>query len=145
MAETVDSVTSLPPVRRYITQHNADGRSIHIESPPQKYFLSPGAGAYARSYSVASPAKLADNADTKAYLETDNPTSWNSPAIVTPGGTNLIVVDLVPGGQSLMHQTVSIDFSVVVLGEIEHELDSGEIVRLKPGVSLVPRECTCVV
>jgi hypothetical protein len=145
MAETVDSVTSLPPVRRYITQHNADGKSVHIESPPQKYFLSPGAGGYARSYSVASPAKLADNADTKAYLEADNPTSWNSPAIVASGGTNLIVVDLVPGGVSLMHQTVSIDFSVVVFGEIEHELDSGEIVRLKPGVSLIPKECTCVV
>lgn len=140
MAETLDSVTSLPPVRRFITKHNADGKSVHLESTPQKYFPSPGAGGYARSYSLALPGKLADNADIKAYTATDNVTSWNSPAIVAPGGANLVVVDLVPGGQSLMHQTVSLDFSVVVLGEIEHELDSGEIVTLKAGVSPFFRE-----
>lgn len=137
MAETVESVTNLPPARRFITKHNADGKSVHLESTAQKYFPLPSQGGYARSYSVALPYKLADSADIKAYTEPDNATSWNSPAIVTPNGINLMVVDLEPGGTSFMHQTVSIDFSVVVLGEIEHEVDSGDIVILKPGVSMV--------
>jgi len=141
MAEPVDSVTDLPPVRRYITQHNADGKSIHIESPAQRYFPSPGAGGFAKSYSVPLPADLTDNADTKAYLEKGGPTSWDSPAVVAPSGVNLVIVDLVPGGVTPLHQTVSIDYSIVIFGEIEHELDSGEIVKLKPGVSLTHREC----
>ncbi|KAK5055943.1 hypothetical protein LTR84_012493 [Exophiala bonariae] len=136
MAETVESVTNLPPVRRFITKHNADGKSVHLESTPQKFFPVPGQGGYARSYSVALPYELADGVDIKAYTEPDKPTSWNSSTIVTPNGVNFIIVDLQPGGASFMHQTVSIDYSVVVLGEIEHVLDSGDTVTLKPGVSL---------
>jgi len=83
----------------------------------------------------AVPAKLEGDADMKAYLAEDGATSWTSPSIVTPNGVNSMIVDLEPGGVSDMHRTVSIDFSICVIGEILHELDGGETVLLKPGVS----------
>lgn len=141
MVDTVDSVTTLPPVQRYIVKHNAEGQSVHADSPPQRFFPYPGAGGFARSYSTALPAKLEGDADMKAYLDEGTANSWDSPIIVAPGGASVLVVDLLPGGTTLMHRTVSIDYTVVVVGEVEHELDSGEVVRLKPGVC-TPRHCS---
>lgn len=140
MAGRVESVTTLPPVKRYITTHDASGKSVHVDSTPQKYLLVGDVGGMARSYSVSSvPAHLEYDADMKAYLGNDGITSWTAPSIVTPSGANLLVVDLEPGGMSRMHQTVSIDFSVCVIGEIDHELDGGQKVRLRPGDHIVQR------
>jgi hypothetical protein len=122
MSGMVESVTDLPPVKRYIATHDANGKSVYLDSPAQQYFPVPGVGGLARSYSVASvPAKLADDEDMKAYLSKEGVTSWTTPSIVTPGGANLLIVDLAPGGASVMHQTVSIDFSICLIGEIDRE------------------------
>lgn len=140
MADRVQQIVDLPPCKRHIATHDASGKSVYADSPPQQYMPVGGAGGMARSYSVASvPAKLASDEDLKAYRSDDAVTSWAQPSIVTPNGANLLVVDLAPGGQSMMHRTVSIDFSICVIGEIEHELDSGEVVLLNPGVSPIPR------
>ncbi|OQV07132.1 Cupin domain-containing protein [Cladophialophora immunda] len=140
MAEMAQSVTTLPPVKRYIATHDANGKSVYLDTPPQQYFPVPDVGGLARSFSVSSvPAKLENDEDVKAYLGKEGPTSWTSPSIVTPAGVNLLIVDLAPGGTSVMHRTVSIDFSVCVIGEIEHELDGGEKVLLRPGDHIVQR------
>jgi len=140
MADRVETVTSLPPCKRHIATHTAEGQSVYYaDAPPQRY-LPVAAGGVARSFSVGSaPAKLADDEDVKAYLSPGGKTSWTQPNIVTPGGANLLVVDLAPGGVSQMHRTVSIDFSICTNGEIDHELDGGEIVRLRPGDHIVQR------
>lgn len=95
----------------------------------------PGAGGLARSFAVGSvPANLTDDADIKAYRAEEGPTSYTRREIVPPQpGANLLVIDLEPGAMSAMHRTVSIDFSICVQGEIDHELDAGEKVRLHPG------------
>ena len=140
MSGTVESVTTLPPVKRYIASHDADGKSVYVDSPPQQYYPVPVIGGLARSYSISCvPAILEHDEDMKAYLSNEGSTSWTAPHIVTQGGANLLIVDLVPGGSSVMHQTVSIDFSVCVAGEIDHELDNGEKVRLRPGDHVVQR------
>lgn len=139
MADRVQQVVDLPPCNRHIATHDANGKSVYAQSPPQQYIPVENFGGMARSYSVASvPAKMANDEDLKAYKSNDAVTSWAQPSIVTPNGANLLVVDLAPGGVSSMHQTVSIDYSICVIGEIEHELDSGEVVLLKPGVSPMP-------
>jgi len=136
-ANTVPTVTDLRPCKRHIATHDANGKSVYADSPAQRYFPVPGVGSLARSWSIASvPAKLARDADMKAYLSEEGPTSYQKKDIVLPQpGANLLVVDLAPGGVSDLHQTVSIDFSICVIGEIDHELDGGETVRLLPGVS----------
>ena len=130
------TATTLRPNKRYIATHDAKGRSVYVESPEQQFWGVPKFGAMARSYAISSiPAKLENDADLKAFRSDDDPASHTKRDIVVPGGgANLCVVDIAPGGSSGMHHTVSIDFSICVIGEIEHELDSGEKVKLLPGV-----------
>ncbi|KAK5704168.1 hypothetical protein LTR97_003181 [Elasticomyces elasticus] len=127
----------LRPCKRYIATHDSEGKSVYADSPEQVYKVR-DAGAMSRSYAVGSiPADLENDADVKAYKSEEGRTSYMREAIVVPGpGANLVVVDLKPGGVSAMHRTVSIDFSICVIGEIDHELDGGEKVRLQPGVDI---------
>lgn len=131
------AVAGLRPCKRYITTHDANGKSIYADSPDQVFF-----SAMARSYSIgAVPAALENEVDIKAYKAETGVTSYRTKGIVPPQpGANLVVVDLAPGAESLMHRTVSVDFSICVVGEIDHELDGGEKVRLFPGVCSV---CVC--
>lgn len=90
----------------------------------------------ARSYSANDlPADLTDDNDLKTFEGLTEATSHRRREIFIPNGANLNVVDIRPGGFSVMHQTSSVDFSICVLGTIDHELDSGQVVRLRPGVS----------
>jgi hypothetical protein len=145
MSGHITKVTSLPSNKRYICSHDSSGKSIFLSSPDQQYKGSPGAGGVARSFAVGSiPAVLKNDEDVQKYLDPNaeqNPVSYKATDIVipnttqTPNGANLVVVDLAPGGESQMHRTVSIDFSICVLGSIDMELDSGAKVNLMPGVS----------
>jgi quercetin dioxygenase-like cupin family protein len=84
---------------------------------------------------TSSPAQISDEADVKAYTSgTLKPTD-----IVTPNGTNMRFFDFAPGFKSQMHRTDSIDFSVVLAGTIENEVESGETRVGKPGDVFVQR------
>lgn len=135
---TTTKPTDLPPCRRYICTHTPDGKSVVHSSPEQLYHGRDGVGGMARSFAVATvPAQLADEQDVKAYLSPEGDlVSHRNSDIVVPNmrGANLVVVDLAPGGESQMHQTVSIDFSICVIGRIDMELDGGERIKLSPGV-----------
>lgn len=138
MAEMVGAgAAGLKPCKRYIATHDRNGKSKYADSPEQVFTVVPDVGGMARSYAVSSvPADLKNDVDIKAYRQEDGPTSFKRPNIVpTQPGANLLVIDLEPGGISMMHRTVSIDFSICCIGEIDHELDGGEKVRLYPGVS----------
>jgi hypothetical protein len=145
MANYIAKVTNLPPNKRYICTHDSSGKSVFLSSPEQLYRGAPGTGGVAKSFAVGSvPAVLKNDEDIQKYLDPNkeqNPLSYKATDIVvpktaqSPSGANLLVVDIAPGGESQMHRTVSIDFSICVIGSIDMELDSGERVNLKPGVS----------
>jgi quercetin dioxygenase-like cupin family protein len=63
----------------------------------------------------------------------------DKPALSISGGTVVRTVDFSPGYTSPMHRTVSCDFGVVLQGEIELILDSGETRVLQPGDVAVQR------
>lgn len=56
-----------------------------------------------------------------------------------PGGTVLRMVDLPPGATSPMHRTVSLDYGIVLEGEIELILDKGATRLMKRGDMSVQR------
>lgn len=138
MATKRGSATTLRPNRRYIATHDANGKSVYAESPDQEYRLNPPFGGIARSFALEKvPVNFQDEADIKNYRGTKSTASYRERHIVVPGGgVNLVVCDLSPGGESALHQTKSIDFSICVVGQIDHELDSGERVTLLPGVGI---------
>jgi hypothetical protein len=135
--EPGDSASGLRPNKRHFTGHDSNGKSIYIDSPPQKYYGLEGFGWVARSFATDSiPAVMKDDADIDKYKNDRGSASFRKRDIVIPGGgVHLVVMDLAPGGESAFHRTKSVDFSICVMGEIEHTLDSGEKVRLLPGVS----------
>ena len=137
MDERVEKVTTLPPYKRHIATLNGQGKSVYVDCLTLQYIpLSSALNAgYTRTYAVAQvPTKLQNDQDLKSYTSADAITSWTQPSAVVPNGVTLLVTELGPGASSPLHRTVSIDFAICTNGEVEHELDSGEIVRLKAGV-----------
>ncbi|MFN3450564.1 MAG: cupin domain-containing protein, partial [Sphingorhabdus sp.] len=49
------------------------------------------------------------------------------------------IVDMLPGGVSPMHRTNSIDYGIVLSGEVELELDDGAVTTARSGDIIVQR------
>ncbi|KAF2709168.1 hypothetical protein K504DRAFT_501912 [Pleomassaria siparia CBS 279.74] len=138
---TESLVSGLPPNRRYILTHDASGKSI-IHSSPRQLYTGNASAAMAKSFATSStPADLTHDADISSYLSITGSTSHRDADIVPtePSGSNLLVIDIAPGGEYQMHRTVSIDYSICVLGLIKMELDGGEWVELRPGDHVIQR------
>ncbi|OQU99046.1 Cupin domain-containing protein [Cladophialophora immunda] len=149
MTEPATKVEGLPKFSRHITTHNADGVAIFATADPAdpsssaagsispeptwSNFPTSGFGlAYATD---TIPADFNGNADLDVY----NGYQQKHPGITIKGGSVCRVVDMGPGAKSPMHRTVSIDYGVVLEGEVELELDSGEKRRLARGDIFVQR------
>ncbi|RDW87993.1 hypothetical protein BP6252_00025 [Coleophoma cylindrospora] len=134
MAEaSINPTSGLREPSRYITATNNDGKSVFSsvvsENLPVMRNIN---GALLRLCYVTDrpPVSLAGDTDIKAYgkyLE-------NPPELVPPGGGSVIwYIDTPPEGSGPMHRTVSLDLVVVLEGEVELLLDSGETRLLRPG------------
>ena len=60
-------------------------------------------------------------------------------ATTCPGGTVFRIIEYSPGVTPRMHRTDSIDYAVVLSGEIDMQLDDGTEVHLRAGDVLVQR------
>lgn len=125
MSEVKKLENGLPAIKRFITDHNSDRKAIFSTDNEETLEWNNVGGIknFALGYATNNfPVKLDDNDDLRkyeGYLE-------NRPGIVIPGGTVLRYVDLAPGTVSPMHRTVSLDYGVVLEGQIDFVLDSGE-------------------
>lgn len=82
------------------------------------------------------PANLNNEVDIKTHGKL---MEKNTLGLVNPGGTVCRFVDFKPGGEPFMHRTQSLDYGIVLQGEIEMILDSGEKRTLKAGDIAVQR------
>ncbi|KAF2132060.1 hypothetical protein P153DRAFT_285123 [Dothidotthia symphoricarpi CBS 119687] len=139
---TTDAVpeNTLPQVHRYITTHDTTTKKAIFSSAvpsTQKFDILPtGDAAFGLGYITKGfPVDLNNDADLSTYT----PYLTSSPGLVVSGGTVLRYVDMKPGHTSPMHRTVSLDYGVVLEGEVELILDSGETRRMKRGDVAVQR------
>ncbi|KAK5954678.1 hypothetical protein OHC33_004402 [Knufia fluminis] len=128
----------LPVISRFITDHNAEGQACFSNRNAEVMSwvaINPVAN-FALGYTTSRfPVKFADEEDIteyEAYLK-------DRPGITIPGGTVLRFVDMAPGETSPMHRTVSLDYGVVLEGEVELVLDSGETRTLRRGDVAIQR------
>lgn len=125
--------------KRYITSHNSDGEAIIDTSVPEEvpFYTRPSkAVSFASCYVTReSPVQLNQEADLKAYQDLLS----SPPGLAVSTGTVLRYVDMSPGSASPMHRTLSLDYGVVLEGEVEVILDSGETRLLKRGDICVQR------
>ncbi|CAM1509686.1 Fc.00g000210.m01.CDS01 [Cosmosporella sp. VM-42] len=133
------SPRNLRPHSRYITTHDTSGKACFSnaisELAPVRQVMG-GDMEFSLMYATEGfPIPMATDQDIetyKAYLE-------NAPKITISGGTVCRTVDFPPGYISPMHRTLSCDFGVVIEGEVELVLDSGETRLLKRGDVAVQR------
>jgi quercetin dioxygenase-like cupin family protein len=118
-------------VQRVVTGHDAHGRAvIRSEDWTTTQPIPSGDAAFLLLWTTASVP--ADNND-----ETDG--RERAAGLTLHGGSVIRVVDMLPGGQSPMHRSNSIDYGIVLTNEVELELDSGETRTVKAGGVIVQR------
>src|SRR5262247_792268 len=118
-------------IRRVVTGHDKNGRAIVSidESVKNATQTRPGAEAAVIWTSEGFPVDNDSSADT----------STRKVGTTLAGGTVFRVVSFGPGVAPRNHRTDSIDYAVVMAGEIDMELDDGKSVHLKAGDVLVQR------
>jgi quercetin dioxygenase-like cupin family protein len=130
--------SDLPQIRRYITDHNDKGEAIissalPAELPAQTLY---NGAKFSLGYATNTrPVTFEGGADVATYA----PLLANPPGIVIPGGTVARYVDAPPLSISPMHRTVSLDYGVVLEGEVELILDSGDTQLLRRGDLVIQR------
>lgn len=87
-------------------------------------------------YTNQFPPDLNKDADIKFHEEV---IAGGNLGLATKGGTVLRMVDFGPEYECMMHRTKSLDFGILVEGEIEMLLDDGSVTRMKRGDIAVQR------
>jgi len=118
------------PVRRVVTGHDANGRAVVKIDAQVDNFVS-------RRQGVASAVVW--STDTfPVDNDSDHDTSNRVGGTTLENGTVFRIVRYEPGVVPRRHRTDSVDYAVVLSGQIDMELD-GETVTLKAGDLLVQR------
>jgi quercetin dioxygenase-like cupin family protein len=136
--EKPDQTTQAPPdpPKRYVTTHNAAGKAVFSQDVSESVSTNsiPGMLYYEAYKTFGNPIDLNDETDIKSYVASDDAISFPKPGEIT-----LRYCDWPPGGSSPLHRHETIDYALVVHGEIEAFMDSGETRLLKTGDCLVQR------
>jgi len=129
---------STPP-RRIVTGHTLDGSAtvIYEGSVQQTYIGREGADDVAKFSNLWQAKQPSDNAP-----QTEDP-SLIPVEISRDDGSVCRVVDMPPHHSSQMHRTVSLDYGIVIAGDLELELEhvdgKNEFRKLKIGDVVVQR------
>ncbi|KAJ4268433.1 hypothetical protein NW762_002496 [Fusarium torreyae] len=126
----------LPMPKRFITGHNEAGKAVfdtHLHDDIPETLLT-NHTFYLGYVTQGFPVNLHDNTDITTYQNY----MANTPGLTVPGGSVLRFVDF-PPGNSAMHRTVSIDYGIVLEGEVTLVLDSGESRAMKRGDVAIQR------
>ena len=119
-------------IRRILTGHDAQGRSLVaedslIESTPGK--MQP----------AIQIANFWINESLPPVLDGPDPAKGAFPMLPSNGGAVFRVLELAPSTPPHMHKTETIDYVVVLAGELTMLLDEGVEVTLKPRDTMIQR------
>ena len=117
-------------LRRVVTGHDANGRAVVKIDEVSKNLVSsrPGSTACVVWTSESFPVDNAGDADE----------GLRKVGTTLKNGTVFRVVEFAPGVAPRVHRTDSVDYAVVMSGEIDMELDDS-VIHLKAGDVLVQR------
>jgi len=123
-----------PPIRRIVTGHDANNvATVLWDAPAENVERSP-LGARTLLWSTQqTPCDISIGADVEdeglRRLGTQPPVN----------GTRFTINDVAPGAAGSHHRTESLDYAVVISGEVTLELDEGKAIRLAPGDVVIQR------
>lgn len=123
--------SNLAPVRRIVTAHDSAGKAvIRSDERFSTADIPSGDAAFALIWTAATVP--ADNNDQTDGRDRDA-------ALTLHGGSVIRIVDMLPGRASPMHRTNSLDYGIVLSGQVELELDDGVRTTCGPGDIIVQR------
>jgi len=132
--------THLPGPTAYLTGHNDEtGKAIiHSSRPVQWHKYDDDKMGMGVAYTTSFPPDLNKDADVTSHDEKME-ASGGKLGLVSGGGTVLRYVDFGPGYTCMMHRTQSVDYGIVMEGQIVSVLDSGEEQLMGRGDVMVQR------
>ncbi|KAH7098691.1 hypothetical protein BKA62DRAFT_712050 [Auriculariales sp. MPI-PUGE-AT-0066] len=136
---TTDVLEPPAHMRRVITGHDASGKSIVLrdESNPPSIWGPEETGfrVYDLYRTDETPAQIDEELGAGGWADRIS----GNRELVSPNGSTLRVFDYRPGASVEMHRTPSIDYGIVLKGEVTLVLDGGETVIFKTGDVIIQR------
>lgn len=122
-----------PPIRRIVTGHAGEVATVLIDAPATNAkHPAPGMVSTLIWSTDGAPAKIPAGTAVEdmgaRILGTAPP----------PKGTRFAVIDFPPGNTSRMHRTETVDYVIVLEGEIEMDMDSSTV-KMTAGDVVVQR------
>ncbi len=117
-------------MKRVVTGHNQDGKSVFVSiGEPPRVVTSAHCNQMTYFWGTQrTPAVPARGND---------PTPTMSSHLPAPGGTSFFIVQFLGNSESRMHATDTVDYAMVVAGEIWLVLEDGDEVHLALGDCVV--------
>ena len=128
-------------VRRVITGHDATGKAV-VASDERLTAVSRRIGANISGCEMWSTDRMpVDNsAEAAAAQRAGFVKRYNY--VGTGQGTTFRITEWAPGHARFTHRTETVDYAILLSGEIDLELENNEVVHLKPGDVVVQRGTT---
>ncbi|HUC49778.1 MAG TPA: cupin domain-containing protein [Xanthobacteraceae bacterium] len=128
-----DTKPNYPPIRRVVTGHDGEVAKVMRDAPATNAkFPAPGAVSTMIWCTDKSPAAMPAG---KEFEDMGARILGTAPP---PHGTRFAVIDFPPGNKPHMHRTETIDYVIVLEGEIEMDMDDSTV-KLKAGDIMVQR------
>ena len=125
-------------VRRIVTGHDANGKAVvktdeRLAAVPRlgRPHIA-GCEIWSTDKMPVDNSEEADPAQRAGFVKRYN-------YVGTGQGTVIRITEFAPGAPKFMHRTETVDYALLLSGECDLELDSGEIVPMKPGDIVVQR------
>ncbi|KAK7179661.1 hypothetical protein DPSP01_011590 [Paraphaeosphaeria sporulosa] len=138
MGSTAKQFEKLTPPKRFITTHREDGKAVFEErfGEETEMVTMPDGIAFGLDFtSKGIPISMAQDKDLDVYSNYLK----NPPGLTISNGNVLRHVDIPPSMECTMHRTVSLDYGIVLEGQIDLLLDSGEQRTMKVGDVAIQR------
>ena len=123
------------PIRRIVTGHDAKGKAkVLIDAPATNVKSSrPGQFSTLLWCTDDAPAAMPVGEDVEDMGERKLGT------YPPERGTRFMIAEYPPGNVPRRHRTETIDYIIVLSGQIEMDLDEGEMVTMGPGDVMIQR------
>src|SRR5260370_20633425 len=125
-------------VRRVVVANNASGISAVVadELVPgvPRFGGITGVEVWSTDQMPVDNSAAADAAQRAGFVKHIIPNY-----VGTGGGTTFRINEILPGNERFTHRTETVDYCIQLSGELDCELEGGEVVHLKPGDLFINR------
>ena len=126
-------------VRRIVTGHGADGKAI-VKTDERLQAVSRLGRPHIAGCEIWSTDRMpVDNSSDEAAAAQLAGFVKHYNYVGTGQGAVIRITEFAPGAPKFMHRTETLDYALLLSGECDLELDSGQVVHMKPGYLVVQR------